>query len=888
MSTPNSIDDISDDDAHSSSHNNSNISHQHSSSQLSFHSIISQQSESQCSSDNRSRNNSELSNASIPFFADMTLDLSMAKMETTPRSDLKFASMAVGGDDQKKKDEFINALPSMPLVEEGKSPPISPPPMPFPTNVDTTAAADTGDNDGLDNNDQITPGSGISDDNFFVEESLDSNNIDNDIPAVDNTSLSPPSSPDREPSFTRIGTDNNTSFHSYSSQRPTRTPRRPRDVSWTAAALLVIPFGLFIPHVYYPNGYIDRHNDTCEGCTSTHPSWSHTTLASSTHSTILFSSLAATVISFMLLRLLYSHPGGGEGDDARHVNVTRTLILSSNLCIWLNPLLVISILTWLPHVKWAIVFPCAVMARDALRVKSTGSALPRNSSSLGMSRLEGSEQQRTSHDRKTFFRALSVASLDILSRSLRRKSFVRAASVVLLVQFVCVSLWWGALSVVLSVEIFKEDSIITKVMHKFWVILVLVAGKWVTGTIAKVLGFVASGGVASWFDKQTVIIEQMEREEEERGQEQIQQQNRQDEPSISASPTKTLDSSGHGDAATEDTSHAEDSQISFDDPASGYTSGYAAARSARYAMPEAYTTADARVYASVMDFDDEGLDDDYEDDEYNNDVELGPRSQSFNRQGSSGYSSVSNMPSSTVKSFLTAACTFSFGSVAQCGLLGGLAQFLWSFVRNMDAMGFFIQRRFRNRNSSSSSGFRGMEISVNGASNTRQWKEVLATYWRKLDIAIRIFVRSHSDLALSHVAAYFKSYQRAANDVAVLIEASGVESIIHDDITTHMCNSVGHLISGLIVVFFGMLFVTHRNTWSSDPLADISILEVLLFTYLLCYTIILTVLEPLRSAIKAVYVCFAEHPMSLSQAFPLIYQRLSRISGASSNLTRID
>ena len=52
---------------------------------------------------------------------------------------------------------------------------------------------------------------------------------------------------------------------------------------------------------------------------------------------------------------------------------------------------------------------------------------------------------------------------------------------------------------------------------------------------------------------------------------------------------------------------------------------------------------------------------------------------------------------SSVKSFLAAGCTVSFGSVAQCGLLGGLAQFLWSLVRNVDAMGFFLQLRFSLR-----------------------------------------------------------------------------------------------------------------------------------------------------------------------------------------------
>ena len=159
-------------------------------------------------------------------------------------------------------------------------------------------------------------------------------------------------------------------------------------------------------------------------------------------------------------------------------------------------------------------------------------------------------------------------------------------------------------------------------------------------------------------------------------------------------------------------------------------------------------------------------------------------------------------------------------------------------------------------------------------------------------MAIGGFVRSHSDLAMSHVAAYFKSYQRAANDVIDLIESWGVEPIIHDDITTHMCSAaLCSVVSGCIVVLFGMLLTTHRNTTTSSknaagnaPLDDLSLLEILLFAYILCYTLLFTALEPLRAAIKAVYVCFAEHPLSLSQAFPLIYQRLSRISDGSGSV----
>eukprot|EP00970_Alexandrium_tamarense_P013281 scaffold3319_cov130-Alexandrium_tamarense.AAC.1 len=121
---------------------------------------------------------------------------------------------------------------------------------------------------------------------------------------------------------------------------------------------------------------------------------------------------------------------------------------------------------------------------------------------------------------------------------------------------------------------------------------------------------------------------------------------------------------------------------------------------------------------------------------------------------------------------------------------------------------------------------------------------------------------------MSHVAAYFKSYQRAVNDVIALIESSGEEPIIHDDITRHICSALCSVVSGCIVVLFGMHLTTHRNTTTSSknaagnaPLDDLSLLEILLFAYILCYTLLFSALEPLRAAIKAVYACFAEHPL---------------------------
>ena len=147
----------------------------------------------------------------------------------------------------------------------------------------------------------------------------------------------------------------------------------------------------------------------------------------------------------------------------------------------------------------------------------------------------------------------------------------------------------------------------------------------------------------------------------------------------------------------------------------------------------------------------------------------------------------------------------------------------------------------------------------------------------QINLLARDFVRSHSDMAMSFVADYQLPYTRAAQDVALLVDESGVEPIIHDDISTHMSACVGGSVSGLIVLFTGGI-LTHQRNRNSPDVPDSAIVLDMLMAFFFCYTLIFTVMEPLRASIKAVYVCFAQHPESLSQAFPLIYHRLSRMS----------
>lgn len=808
-------------------------------------------------------------------------------METTPRTDSKFAIMAAGRGNNNNsnivrgpsKEEVMQNVPPMPLIGEGSS---------FDTATDEINTATT-------STPSITLRSSAGgilppvaelqeEERVFtrITSGGNNNNYNRSNSINDNSNMTPSSSPRQQsPPTTRrrrsLLLSNN------------RTRPYPRDLPYTAAFSILLPIGLFLPHFYYSNHYIEHHNkcDFRENCTPNHPSISQMALSPSSHSTMLLSTFTATILSMGLLQLLYLHPGGGDGEDRRHVNVTRTLVLSANSSVWMNPVLAFMIWYWLPTARSMMVVPFALMVRDVWwRAKKMGSALPSSFRRRRAAAAASQQQQQrrggagtsasSSHDRKTFFRALACAALDILSRSLRRKSFVRVASIVLLVQFIMVSIWWGALTVILSVEIFEEDGVLTKLMHRVWLLAALVAGKWATGTVARLLGFVASGGVASWFAQQSVVIEEM-RARQQQQQQQQEQQEQEVKMAAMGDNSNDEDNSSTNDQDRNNTATTTDGNASSD-----YNTNRAAARAARHAMPEAYRMADASAYSSIQ-FDD-GLDDDYDDDDDDDfDFDTPP----FTTIAGTSQSS----STSTVMNFLTAGCTFSFGSVAQCGLVGGLAQILWSVVRNIDAAGFFLQRRFSN----SSSAMRRMDISINPSggggggggtglpTNARQWKQTVAYWWRRLDVAIRGFVRSHSDLAMSHVAAYYKTYQRAANDVAGLIEASGVESIIHDDITTQMCSALGHVVSGSIVIVFGSLLATHRNTFASEPLSDYSLFEILLASYFLCYCITFTALEPLRAAIKAVYVCFAEHPLSLSQAFPLIFQRLSRISEASSN-----
>ena len=112
----------------------------------------------------------------------------------------------------------------------------------------------------------------------------------------------------------------------------------------------------------------------------------------------------------------------------------------------------------------------------------------------------------------------------------------------------------------------------------------------------------------------------------------------------------------------------------------------------------------------------------------------------------------------------------------------------------------------------------------------------------------------------------------------------GVEPIIHDDITSHMCFSVCTAVAGVITLFETFILSKHRGIQESTSLpilSDRDVCEAMFLSFMFSFVMLFTIMEPLRASVKAVYVCFAQHPQSLSQAYPLIFHRLSRISDAN-------
>lgn len=105
---------------------------------------------------------------------------------------------------------------------------------------------------------------------------------------------------------------------------------------------------------------------------------------------------------------------------------------------------------------------------------------------------------------------------------------------------------------------------------------------------------------------------------------------------------------------------------------------------------------------------------------------------------------------------------------------------------------------------------------------------------------------------------------------------AGMEPVILNDVSSHMCASISKSLAGLIVIFIGQY---HPNSNENRSV----LFEAIVVIYIMCYVLVYTMMEPLQSSIRALYVCFTQNEEILNQAFPLVYSRLNRNRNQSRN-----
>jgi hypothetical protein len=647
---------------------------------------------------------------------------------------------------------------------------------------------------------------------------------------------------------TRPSSANNRRHH-YHHHHHRRRRAWPKDIAWAIAFVLVVPMTLLFP-IWFAgtkkNNSNDDNNDSNEIWIATGTAPKLATLH-----TILW----GLAFAILLSRLLYRTAGGGDGDDARHF-ASQLLLASAPISVSVFLMLIVAIKVMTPHAFWPYaIIPIWYLARDIYlfrRWKMTAT---------------------TPGGRQAFFQALTCMTLDILSRSLRRSALWRMIVSVIVIQFVVIMVWRVSL-----LSAIQSQSLI-------WIIMAAMGGKWATGTVARLLSLIACGGISNWFAEQSGLVEEMN---------QMRQQQQQQQPPQQIKKIKNKANNRLDNEDDDDDDDNDDEMIEFTDLSTNPT----LTSNALHDIPEAYRSVDASAYKSVLQ--NEGM----EDDDFDDELEGGdeepmmsgshPANNSFTlslapRRLRSPKQSTQQHSRTTAKQFLLAGLSINFGSVAKCGLLGGVAQFVWSQIRKIDHARAAFRRGGNNMQGMIIGGGPDYDYdnhehsgatgggSGGGGSRRSTVKDCCHKIIFRINYVAREFVRSHSDMAMSYVADYKLSYTRAAQDVALLLDEAGVEPILHDDISTHMSACVGGSVSGLIVLFMGVL-LTHQRNRNSIPVPDSAIVLDMLMAFYFCYTLIFTVMEPLRASIKAVYVCFAQHPESLSQAFPLIFHRLTRMS----------
>eukprot|EP00551_Chaetoceros_affinis_P013266 CAMPEP_0203686964 /NCGR_PEP_ID=MMETSP0090-20130426/49338_1 /ASSEMBLY_ACC=CAM_ASM_001088 /TAXON_ID=426623 /ORGANISM="Chaetoceros affinis, Strain CCMP159" /LENGTH=1061 /DNA_ID=CAMNT_0050556211 /DNA_START=130 /DNA_END=3315 /DNA_ORIENTATION=+ len=666
-----------------------------------------------------------------------------------------------------------------------------------------------------------------------------------------------------------------------------KPPRQARDTNYILFFLVSLPL-LFLPCTGGNSSNNNNNNDNDSGKVQI------------THTA--FPTILATAASFILIKIIYSTRGGDEGDDSRY-NIGTILFLSNLITCLSMPILTLQVYylnigpgsfygdansnsaggedlfgyhTLVLGMVFASIREIYLFAK--LFKSGTGRASPTaniiqsqsqimnnaNSINMNMNVSVVNLSETINDGKRTTFRMVLNVALDVLSRSLRPMNVIRFVVCIAILQF-C------------TVQIVKSGCVCAyNVGGVYFMMVVGAVGYWAVFLLVKFVALVCSGGVTVWFAQQSLLMEEMER----------MRRSEEGDAGVDADIDGGVDEyyyNGNGNGSGGN--NGEDDREEEDDDDG-------------LLMPEAYRNVNANVYSSVIEFD-EGMDDDFDDDDDDTlmdserfdvnptSISGGGRNRSGNGNGSSGR----DWQNTTVKSFLAYGVTTSFGSVLQCALLGPISNLVDVCIYYVDwflALIVLASNRRQGRNTNNTvgdgrrtgmGGFQGMAIVGNGDGSGNEnfsylsLKEKVRVLWKRLEHKARTFVKNNDDMALCHVAAYHKSYKRAANDVMTLLHASGTTPILRDDISSHMCSSVSKAVSIIVVIIIGQPLSLH-----SSGLKHSTVCEIMVVSYMMCFMILSTVMEPLRASIKAVLVSFAQHPQSLSQAFPLVYHRLSRIS----------
>jgi len=130
-------------------------------------------------------------------------------------------------------------------------------------------------------------------------------------------------------------------------------------------------------------------------------------------------------------------------------------------------------------------------------------------------------------------------------------------------------------------------------------------------------------------------------------------------------------------------------------------------------------------------------------------------------------------------------------------------------------------------------------------------------------------VQFFNTYAYAQVAIYGTSFIESSKRTWNMLTSKGVDAWINDDLTGFAlaCGAlVGALITGLVGYLMSMAF----SSISSDMRVGYLVAGFLI-GYFLCATVMMVV----RSAVVAVFVCWAEDPASMSQNRPQEYHMLS-------------